>query len=144
MWGNNHHVLRLGSDNYQLWKHQMRLVLKSKKLWSVIEGENPEDKDLSDLDEELDFEEKKKAKKELMKYIEKSTSAAAIMLPTLEPGQAQQVDDGREIWNKLIEIHEEKISTRRVDLGLELSTIKRKMKKILNHISPEVNILKIS
>lgn len=108
-------ITKLNDKNYQLWKHQMKLLLKSKKIWYTIESVKPE----------LDSTNTK----EVQVYEEKSALAASLILGSLEPSQAQQVlnlDESREIWYKLQEVHEGKISSRRVDLRLELSTIKMK------------------
>lgn len=108
-------VIKLNNDNYQLWKHQMKLLLKVKKVWCTIEMEKPEPTDTN--------------AREIEMFEEKSVLAASILLSSLEPSQAQQVlnlDEGKKIWCKLQQIHEGKVASRRVDLRLELSNIKLK------------------
>lgn len=70
--------------------------------------------------------------------MKKSALGASIILASLESGEAQQVlnfDERRDIWYKLQEVHEGKISSRRVDLRLDLSTIKMKGEKVEEYLA---------
>lgn len=65
-------------------------------------------------------------------YDEKSAIVSTLILSSLEASQAQQVlnlDDAGDIWKKLKNIHEEKVTSRRVDLRVELSSIKKNEKE---------------
>ncbi|KAK9751583.1 hypothetical protein QE152_g4970 [Popillia japonica] len=115
-------TIKLNNNNYQLWKHQLKILLKAKKVWYVIESEKPK------IEENTQEAEQRKIKDEIEKYEEKSAVAASIILSTLESSQAQQVinlDEAKDIWFKLKEIHEGKVSSRRIELRLQLSAIKK-------------------
>lgn len=116
-------VIKLNDTNYQLWKHQIKLVLKAKKVWFTIETTKPDPPP-----PDANTEDRAAQLKLISTYEEKSAVAASVILIALEPSQGQQViniDEAREIWLKLQQIHEGKVSSRRVDLRLELSTIKK-------------------
>ncbi|GLV31062.1 hypothetical protein CBL_12135 [Carabus blaptoides fortunei] len=115
-------ITKLNDTNYQLWRHQVQIILKAKRVWNVVENLKLE------LPENVIGQEREQILNDIQKYEEKSAVAAAILLSTLEPSQGQQViylDEARDIWHKLKQIHEGKVSSRRVDLRLELSSIKK-------------------
>ncbi|KAK9687994.1 hypothetical protein QE152_g35863 [Popillia japonica] len=104
-------TIKLNNNNYQLWKHQLKL-LKSKE---GLEAEEGRIKD--EIEENTQEAEEGRIKDEIEKYGEKSAVAASIILSTLESSQAQQVinlDEAKDIWFKLKEIHEGRVSSRRI------------------------------
>ncbi|KAK9736807.1 hypothetical protein QE152_g11260 [Popillia japonica] len=91
--------------------------------------------------------EERKIKDEIEKYEEKSAVAASIILSTLESSQAQQVinlDEAKDIWFKLKEIHEGKVSSRRIskELRLQLSAIKKGSNESLDQFLARAQYIK--
>ncbi|KAL3267083.1 hypothetical protein HHI36_011223 [Cryptolaemus montrouzieri] len=90
-------------------------VVVAKKVWFTLENVKPEVTQTN--------------AKEVENFEEKSALAASMILTAFEPSQAQQVlnqDESRDRCLKLQQIHEGKVASRKVDLRLELSTIKLK------------------
>lgn len=71
--GRIQNIIKLNNENYQLWSHQIRILLKAKQVWRVINGVKPADP------------------KESEQYEIKNALAASIILTSVETDQAQQV-----------------------------------------------------
>ena len=110
-------IEKLTSENYHLWKFKMRMLLRERDLWDVVE-------------EGLDGEEydgmKEKEKKEWKKRDDKALAVICLALSDAQLMHVQTVLTAKEAWLKLSEVHERrglanKLYLRRQFLNMRMS-----------------------
>ena len=90
------------------WKVDLRVHLKAKKLWNLVEGTQPRPTTKSD---------------ELDQWNDENDKALAEIVPTLGPAykaQHQTVDDAAQLWEAIVTQHESKGFVQRYNLLLEI------------------------
>ena len=104
---------QLGTDNYQVWSRRMQALLQSKKLWSVIKG------DEDDAD--------------------KSEQVKGILVLYLDDYHLQMADDAltaKELWEKLEATFKAGTNARRLLLRQQLNSLRKEHKEpITQYIS---------
>jgi hypothetical protein len=123
------HIDKLDSDNYELWRLQMRSVLIHSELWSYANGSVP----------------KPKEKEEVLQWELKNEKALASILLCVKSSQLVHVkncENAKEAWDKLAEVHNPKGPATKVTLFKQLVYLK--MKEGVNmetHLNTFFNLL---
>ena len=106
--GGLHKVPRLeGASNYEVWKTMAKMVLIRERLWTIVDGRDPEPTPLErtelETNEQLDEYERK-----YTTWTERNEQAYATLLLTVSSGtlvHVQNLTSAREIWLKLGELY---------------------------------------
>ena len=91
----SHNVVKLGTDNYEQWKLQMSLTLKSNKLWDYVSGTIPKPAENAPV-------------VDIKAWEDKDWLAQATMVTTLDPtntGRIYSLPTAKEMYDKLASIH---------------------------------------
>jgi len=143
------HVVKLNNANYELWKLQISLILKSAKLWDVVSGTSTRPTAGADV---------------IAAWDELDIKARALMVPTLNEANANHITpctSSKEMWDKLENIHSDSIlfnqqqtlaaflnykmkpNSKLVDAYTEVESLARSLNQIGLPTAPAMVIMKI-